>query len=206
MLIIFCAPVYASDIETPRELKQAGWQVHHFVEGTHYTFVKSETSNKSKVIHASSKAAASGLVKKLNVDLTNTPTLSWSWKSERLLQAPKPYVEKSKPGDDYTARLYVIAKGRFFWQTKALNYVWSSQYPVGDSWYNPYTNNAKMIVVESGTLNLGQWLSYSRDIKADFKKYFDINISEINAIAIMTDTDNTQGEAESWYRDIQFSQ
>ncbi len=68
--------------------------------------------------------SASGLFKKIHIDLNKTPYFNWSWKIDRSL---KGLNERSKEGDDYAARICVVKKhALFFWKTRALNYVWSS--------------------------------------------------------------------------------
>jgi hypothetical protein len=114
-------------------------------------------------------------------------------------------MEKTKAGDDYSARMYVIFPGFFFWQTKAINYVWAGRLPREDSFPNPYTGNAMMVVVESGTEKAGSWVAEQRDILADYRRLFGGEPRKLGAIAIMTDSDNTGGEATAWYGDIMLS-
>lgn len=152
---------------------------------------------------ASSEAAASGLVKKQRVDLNKTPFLNWSWRVENTLS---PINEKSKKGDDYPARLYIIVSGGlFFWKTKALNYVWASEQKTGSVWPNAYTSNAQMLAVESGGDRAGKWVHEKRNVKADLKKLFGEDIQYIDALALMSDTDNSKKTAISYYGDIFFS-
>jgi hypothetical protein len=114
--------------------------------------------------------------------------------------------ERSKAGDDYPARLYlVISGGVLFWRTRALNYVWSSHQPVGTSWPNAFTGNARMLAVESGPAHAGEWRHYRRDVRADLRRWLDEDIDAIDAVAIMTDTDNSGQHAIAYYGDIYFS-
>jgi len=92
-----------------------------------------------------------------------------------------------------------------FWRTRAINYVWSSNQPVGTNWSNAFTNNVQMIAVKSSTDQLGQWLSEKRNVASDYRKLFGEEPRNINAIAIMTDTDNTNSQAAAWYGDIWFT-
>jgi hypothetical protein len=62
-----------------------------------------------------------------------------------------------------------------------------------------------MLAVEAGPERTGQWLVEERDILADYRRLFGGEPREIGAIAIMTDTDNTGGEATAWYGDITLS-
>lgn len=176
-----------------------GWQPVEFVGQTHYQ--RLETSSGWQV-QAISNASASGLSNKHKIALNQTPILRWMWRVEQPIDHPAD--EKSKEGDDFVARVYVIKEGFFPWQSYAINYVWSRQYPVGAHWPNPYTDHAMMVVVDSCFNKSEQWQSHARDIKADFKQYFNMDIDQVDAVAIMTDTDNTGSRAEAVYRDIGF--
>ena len=128
--------------------------------------------------------------------------LRWSWKTAGIVEKGD---EKSKTGDDYAARVYVVFPGRFFWQTRAINYIWANRLPIGQSIPNAFSSKAMMVAVESGPSKTGKWLSEERDILADYRRLFGEEPREIGAIAIMTDTDNTGSEATAWYADISIS-
>ena len=177
----------------------AGWESKTVKDATTYTIVQ---ENGKAVIQAHSKAAASGLIKKVNLDPNRFRYLHWSWKIAQTIE--KGY-EKTKPGDDFAARVYVVFPGRFFWQTRAINYIWANHLPKGEAFTSPFTSNAMMVAVETGPEKTGQWLSETRDVLADYRRLFGEDPREIGAIAIMTDTDNTAGEATAWYADISIS-
>ena len=80
---------------------------------------------------------------------------------------------------------------------------WSSRQTVGSTWENAFTANARVMALQSGKGS--GWVSEHRDVRADFKTCFNDDISFIDAVAIMTDTDNSQQEATAWYGDIFFT-
>jgi hypothetical protein len=177
-----------------------GWKEKSFIGHTAYTLVNNDNRT---VLQAVTCSAASGLIREIDIDLNKTPYLNWSWKIDNIYQGNN---ERSKKGDDYPARIYVVVSGNlFFWRTKAINYVWSSNQPVGSTWDNAYTDNAKMIAVRSGNAERGRWVSEKRNIREDLKRLFGKEIDEINAIAIMSDSDNTGQQAIANYGDIFFS-
>ncbi len=180
--------------------KMVGWQSEMFDGETLYRLVKDKNK---QVLMADSESAASGLVYKQQIDLEQTPWLNWSWKTESVLTG---LDETQKTGDDFTARLYVIVDGGLvFWQTHALNYVWSSSHEKGEKWSNPYTSNATMFAIEAGEAALGDWQHYSRNIRSDFKQLVGKDIRYIDAVAIMTDTDNSRQKTKAYYGDIFFT-
>ncbi len=196
-VLVYSAPVFVAEFS---KQERAGWDEKEFEGKTRYKIVSMDGKY---VLAAQSTGAASGLFKEVSIDLKKTPFLNWTWKVDSVLSG---IDEKTKEGDDYVARVYVVSSGGLFvWNTKALNYVWSSNQPVGDSWPNAYTSNAHMISVESGPAGEGQWKAYKRNVLQDFKRFHDADISEIDVVAIMTDTDNSGLSAKAYYGDIYFS-
>lgn len=177
-----------------------GWDEKSFRGHTEYVLVQQDGRS---VLAAKSNSAASGLFKKIDIDLERTPYLNWSWKIDHVLAAAN---ERSKKGDDYPARVYVVfSSGPSFWKTRTLNYVWSSNQTVNAEWPNAFTGSAHMIAVEGGREQVGQWRSYRRNVREDFKKYFGEDLVQAHAVAIMTDTDNTDQDASAYYGDIFFT-
>ena len=177
-----------------------GWYPKIFSGETRYTL---EPGNGRFVLRAESRATASGLYHEMRVDLEETPILNWSWRVDNVLSGND---ERSREGDDYPARVYVVFSGGMaFWRARAVNYVWSSHQPVGSTWPNAYTGNARMIAVQSGSTRVGKWVSERRDVRWDYIRQFGRDPGPVAAVAIMTDTDNTGGMATAWYGDIWFS-
>ena len=139
----------------------------------------------------------------MKIDLKNTPVIHWSWKIKHSLNINN---ERIKSGDDFAARIYIVfSDGPFFWQTKTLNYVWANQANISDNWPNPYTDNAQMLAIQSGNSQANQWHEESRNVLRDIQRVFGKSITNIKAIAIMTDTDQTGASAQAWFGNIWFS-
>lgn len=202
-LSLLSAPLYAETINVGEFSKQqlGGWSPQKFSGQTQYQF---QTINQQTLLQANSQASASGLVRKLRIDLQKTPILNWSWRIDNTLPGLN---EQSKAGDDYAARLYVVVDGGLLkWNSKAVNYVWSSNQVRGASWNNAYLpDNAKMIAVRGKQDKAGGLVREKRNVAADFKRLYGADIRYIDAIAIMTDTDNSKGKASAAYGDIFFS-
>jgi hypothetical protein len=170
-----------------------GWAEKAFRGRTRYV---PATEDGRPALKAESRAAASGLYFPIRVNPVVHPRIAWSWKVARSLS---PGDERTKGGDDYAARVYVVFPSRLFWRTRAINYVWAGRMPVGSSWPNAFTENARMIAVESGDAKAGRWVDEERDLRADFLRAFGEEPPEAGAVAIMTDTDNAGGGATAWY-------
>lgn len=188
--------------------------IGHFSQGKLENWDKKVFSGESRyqllevdgrlVLEGTAKDSASGLFKKKRVDLTQTPFLNWSWRVEK---PHPPLEERSKKGDDYAARVYLVVDGGLlFWKTIALNYVWSSSQPDGSTWPSSYAGkNVMLMALRSPTDRLSVWYKEKRNVYEDFKRLFNKEINYVDAVAIMTDSDNSGGEVAAYYGDIYFS-
>ncbi len=180
----------------------AGWERKAFKGETIYDFVY-DPAKRATVLQALSNAAASGRFRKLVVDLTKTPFLNWSWKiSDPLVGID----ENAKAGDDFSARIYVVVeRGIMGMNSLSVNYVWASQHPAGSMWPSPFTKWVRLMAMDSGPKGLNAWVSHKRNVRSDLKYLFGEDITSIDAVASMTDTDNSGGHARAYYGDIWFS-
>lgn len=174
----------------------SGWTDKPFKGKTTYELTKSDGK---RVLKAHSVKAASGLIKKIKVDSKKFPILRWSWKIEHTL---KKEDIKTKKGDDFAARVYVVFPRTFFWRMRAINYVWASKMPKDSFTPSPYTANSLIVAVESGDEKVGTWVTEERNIYEDYKKMFGEEPPLLGGVAIMTDTDDTQDEVTAYYGDI----
>lgn len=179
----------------------AGWESHTFKGETRYAPV---THRGQDALEAESLGSASGLIRRVEIDLRETPYLNWSWAVANRLQVSN---EHAKAGDDYPARIYVIfSTGPFFWQTRTINYVWSNHQMQGSVWANAFTDKSTMVAIRGPEDTMENWHSEKRNVFEDIRRLTGREINEINAVAIMTDTDNSGQQARAWYGRIFFSQ
>ena len=141
--------------------------------------------------------------KEIKIDLNKTPFINITWKIEQNLSG---IDERSKKGHDYAARVFVVKEiGKLPWQKRALNYVFSSNNPVGESWRSPYTKQSIDYVLSTTLNNLNEWVTVKANVKEHFKELHDLDLEEIDGVAVMTDTDNSKLLAISYYQNIYFS-
>jgi hypothetical protein len=175
----------------------AGWSDKTFKGKTFYSL---ETDGDRTVLKAESNHAASGLIKKLSADPKKLPLLRWSWK---VMHSLKKEDVRIKRGDDFAARVYVVfPRGALFWKTRAINYVWASRMTKGAVAPSPYTGNAMIVAVETGDERAGSWLSEERNIYEDYRKLFGEEPPTVGAVAVMSDTDDTEDQVTAWFGDI----
>lgn len=202
-LLLFVLPIVCS-AEAARsfvvddfEQGLSGWQEKEFLDRTVYAVVK--TADGNHVLHASSHASASGLVKELSFNVKDYPFLTWRWKVEHALASGNALT---KQGDDYAARVYVIFPHWLKPLTRTINYMWANRLAVGAEVPNPYYSRAMMVAVQSGNEKAGRWVTETRNVYEDFRRLFGEDPPQAGAVAIMTDTDNTGEQVQAWYDDI----
>lgn len=145
--------------------------------------------------------------------------LQWRWKVSNSVNGSSVL---RKEGDDYAARLYVLfdlpperlslrdrlrldaarlLSGQDI-PSAALCYVWGDSDAVGTQAPNPYTDRVRMVVLDSGAAQAGQWRRHQRDLRADWAANFGGEMPPLKGLAVSADTDNTGGQVEAWFGDI----
>ena len=167
---------------------------------TVYTVGSNENGN---FLKSTADNAASGLGKEIKIDLNKTPFINITWKVEKDLSGIK---ENTKKAHDYAARVFVIKKtGATPLSNRAINYVFSSNNLVDKNWPSPYTKKSIDYVLSTTKKHLNQWVTVKANVREHFKKFHDLDVEELNGVAIMTDTDNSKLKAISYYQNIYFS-
>ncbi|MBC7204745.1 MAG: DUF3047 domain-containing protein [Pusillimonas sp.] len=172
-------------------------------------------------IEAQANESMALLVHPVSVDLSETPVLCWAWRVDAALKTAN-MAEKS--GDDYAARVYVsldlpssamslgtrlalsLARGAHGNKVPdaALNYVWDNTHPIGTEMPNAYTDQNRMIVLQSGNKRAGKWVFEQRNILADAQAHFDTKDITVTSVAVASDTDNTQETARAGFAQVHF--
>ena len=169
-------------------------------EKTQYFLGSNENGNYLKAV---ADNAASGLGKEIKIDLNKTPYLNITWKVEKDLRGIN---ERSKKGHDYAARVFVVKKtGATPLSNRAMNYVFSSNEDVNVSHPSPYTKKSIDFVLATTKDNLNEWVTVKVNVKEHFKQFHDLDLDEINGLAIMADTDNSKLSSIAYYQNIYFS-
>ena len=53
--------------------------------------------------------------------------------------------------------------------------------------------------------NLNEWVTVKSNVKEDFKKFHDLDLDELDGLAIMADTDNSKMKSVAYFQNIYFS-
>lgn len=183
----------------------------------HSTYTLVKEGGKS-VLKAESRASASALVYRRTFNVHDNHRIRWRWKVTQLSDHGNP---REKSGDDYPIRVYVmfqydpdkatLGDRLIYGTTKAiygkypphstLNYVWTGRNIPERYIVSPYTDKARMVIMERGKERLGQWVEESVNVLADYRQAFGKDPPAIAGIAVMSDTDNT-GESAVAYLDF----
>ena len=175
-------------------------KVRNAKENTTYTIGKNDNGNYIKAVADSS---ASGLGKKVKINLNVTPIINITWKVEKDLSG---IDEQTKKGHDYAARVFVIKKtGATPLSNRAINYVFSSNLNIDHNNPSPYTKKSIDYVLSTTKENFNKWVTVKANVKHHFKKLHNLDVNELNGIAIMSDTDNSEKKSIAYYQNIYFS-
>ena len=167
---------------------------------TIYSVGSNENGN---FLKAEANNAASGLGKELKINLNKTPFINITWKVEKDLRGIN---ENTKKGHDYAARVFAIKKtGATPLSNRAINYVFSSNSDVGDNRPSPYTKKSIDNVLASTKDSFNQWVTVKANVKEDFKRFHDLDVKELDGLAIMADTDNSKKKSIAYFQNIYFS-
>lgn len=206
--------------ETARNGMPNGWNFYRIAPFKKNTVYRLESYQGKTVLSANSKTSASGLAVKLRPRQASNLLLQWEWKALnpiinadnadgyaddaplRILVAFDGNKSKLPLKEKMTFEMANLISGQEM-PYATLMYIWSGKSPVDTIITNAHTSRIKMIVVDSGWDNLGQWHKHQRDLAADYKRAYGEAPGEVIGIALLTDTDNTKSETRAFYGDIE---
>ena len=203
--LFFLTPVLSKNINvfefTEKEIsKLKVRKVRGADSNTKYSLGNNENG---KFLKAEANNSASGLGKEIKINLKETPFLNITWKVEKDLPG---IDEDSKKGHDYAARVFVVKKtGATPLSNRAMNYVFSSNNDVNTYHLSPFTKRSIDYVLSTTKENLNKWVTVKVSVREHFKKFHNLDLEEINGVALMSDTDNSKLKAISYYQNIYFS-
>lgn len=213
------APVPGSDPSAAASWTQ-GWQ-SFALPGKPATAYSARYAEGRWVLHAQSDRSASMYRRAMRIEPERLGNVTFSWKAASML--PEADVRDSDT-EDAVVRVMLAFEGdasRLSPRTRlmfdlmqslsgeappfaTLMYVWDGRAEVDSVVLNKRSDRIRKIVLESGPAHLGQWRSYDRDVRADYRRAFGEDPGALIGVAVMTDSDNTQSRAEAWYGEIAF--
>ena len=205
LILFMTSSSYSNEIKvfefTEKELSEL--QVRKVRGADNQTIYSVGSNDKGNYYKAIADNAASGLGKEIKIDLNKTPIINITWKIEKDLPGIK---ENTKKGHDFAARVFAVKKtGATPLSNRAINYVFSSNSEIGFNSPSPYTKKSIDNVLATTKDNLNKWITVKANVKEDFKRFHDLDVNELDGLAIMSDTDNSKMKAVAYYQNIYFS-
>ena len=162
------------------------------------------------VLRAESVKSASGYEYSRTINLEKTPVLQWQWTAELTPYAltmdnqgietkQHEFDEREAQGNDFVLRV-VVSRESMFGAAKSIHYVWSHSQPIDSDW--AIDENNKVIVASGDGQTTMKWQTLHRHIQKDWQRVFGENITEVNRIMFMTDSDAIGGHAIGYYGDM----
>jgi len=187
---------------------------------TKFTVVELGGSN---VLKVEAEDSYGNLVHDLRLQVSSQAVLAWRWRVDKLVDDAD---LKIRAGDDSPAKLCVF----FAFDTdklpfaerarlglansvvgqgvpgQTLCYVWDNKLAANTGLINAFSKRIRMIVLETGTAKLGQWVAQRRNLVADYQRMFgdesEGKVPEVSGVAISADADNTHGHALAYFGDV----
>lgn len=146
---------------------------------------------------------AFGLRKDISFDILKYPYLSWQWKVSKL---PRGGDIRKRETDDQAGQVYVLfPKWPTTINTGSIGYIWDTLAPIGLSGTSTAYRKMKYVVLQSGVTKLSQWISESRNVYEDYKKFFQEEPPTVGALLLYINSQHTRSSAECFYANIFFS-
>jgi DUF3047 family protein len=177
------------------------WSLREF---TGKARVKVEKVGNLFAVRMNSDRASFSLFKDVEVDVSQYPFLTWAWRVDRL---PPDGDVRRKETDDQAAQLYVIFP-RFpeMVRSQIIGYIWDSTVPAGTVHDSPSDRKAKIVVLRSGTEQLGRWVVETRNVLEDYGRLFGGTPPKVGRISLLINSQHTKSAAESWFSGLVFTQ
>jgi hypothetical protein len=223
LLVLVAVPVQAGEEklllrEDFRDLEN--WRPLYFPKILKHSVYTVETHGDRHYLKAESSGSASGLVYKKDFSVYDYPRIRWRWKVDNVYRN---WDGSTKEGDDYPIRVYILFKydperaglvdkvkfnavkliyGEYPPQS-TLNYVWASRPYPERILTSPYTDRAKMVLLEQGDAKVGVWVSEEVNVVEDYERAFGTKPPPTASLAVMSDSDNTGESAVSYVEFIE---
>jgi Protein of unknown function (DUF3047) len=145
----------------------------------------------------------STIAKRVQIDLEAMPILEWSWKLSKM---PTGADVRRRETSDLAADVLVIWP-RFpaLVRSRLIGYAWDAAAPLLSVVRSPKTSTISFVIVQSGSANIGRWMSERRNVAEDYRRIYGDKPEPPGAIALSIDSNDTHSSAESAVGAIAFA-
>lgn len=147
------------------------------------------------------ESSSFSLERNVSVSPEEYPYVSWSWKAVKL---PIYGDVRKKTHNDQGLQMIFAFENR-----KIISYVWDANAPEGtvtdESLGWPINLSIKVIVVNSGSDRINEWISHTRDVRHDYRDLFHEPPPRLKGVRVQANTQYTHDRSEGMIRGITFS-
>ena len=197
------------------------WEPFVILPATPHTQYHLVATSKGTALEANADRAASGLYRRIRIDPKSHPIVEWRW---NVLQPVAGADARVPTREDSPARLVISFHGdinRLDFQERItlrlykgltgqtlpyamLMYIWAGALPAETVIPSEHTGKIQMIVLPSDQGHIGQWMNFRRNVLEDYRRVFGEEPSDIVAVGVMSDSDDTRQQARAQFGDITF--
>ncbi len=165
-------------------------------DNNHYLNAKT----KGSAVNFGREAKVTFRGREINISLRLFQKLRWRW---RVHDLPEGSDETDSDKNDSAAAVRLVI-GASKWNpraAKSLKYIWSETLPKGTV---ISSSRQHMIVLRSGTDDLGKWVWEEVDAYQDYRRLFGGDPRPVDFLGLLTDSNNTETVVAADYDDITF--
>lgn len=203
ILFLFVTPAGASERMVVADFSSGvdakgvplGWQLKKKSGKADFAVIK---DGHIHAVHLRSVDSSFALQKLVKVNTLNYPVLSWKWKVTKLPQGADLRTPKA---DDQAAQLFLA-----FSDAKIIVYLWDTTAPQGsmeDIPAPPFVT-IKAIVLRSGDIETGKWITETRNAHQDYRRLFESEPPPVVGMRLQINSQHTDTSAESYFADVVF--
>lgn len=189
------------DVERDTNELPDAWQVLGNPRAGQPKFDVRRDDKQGKVLRLHARGNQSdGIYRAVNIDLTKTPFINFSWKVER---HPDGRIGTRK--DDQAIQVQ-LNFGRHGLRRRVLAYGFDAKAETG-RWYDDSSFVAvnRVLVLNSGDEKLGEWVSHSRNVVKDYRASYGSRAPRLKNISIFCDSNDSRSESISYCTAIKFT-
>ena len=194
-LELFDYPEVRAGLPAPWEARKGIWGEASPLE-IYYT-LREEDGNQYLAAETDDSAIDAGRPAEVNLRVHNK--FRWRW---RVWSLPVGGNEEKSSKNDSGAAVRIVFHGGL--RARMLKYVWSSSLPKGTETESAGNGKIKVVVLQSGTEQLGEWIWEEVNAYEDYKRLFGGEPRPVRILGIITDANNTETLSKADYDDFTF--
>src|SRR5262245_23186088 len=158
---------------------------------------KIDSEGGNRFLHAHADKQGLQIALEHPIDPKRQSRLRWRWRVQKF---PHGADERLGEKHDAAAQIYIIFDNSFW--PRVIKYIWSETLPAGARFAHPLYSRGYVVVVRSGTMQIGTWQQEEVNFFEDYKRFFGVEPGTVQGIAIITSADSTRSQASADYDDF----